>query len=601
MTTVEATTDSAGGYPDRVFFGDTHLHTSNSMDVYLFDTPSATLDTAYRFAKGEPVTSPTTGTTWQLKTPLDFLVVADHSEMVGSIRRLYEGDPEIAETKTGKAFLGASPNTTGKELLYVYQQIALIGSGLEDESPLGITMGQLFSDLHADGKIQTAWDENIKAADMYNEPGTFTTLIGWEWSSQPAGGANLHRVIFMPQGADVASRFLPFSALDSQDPEDLWAWLDQTSAASSADFVAMPHNPNLSLGLMFPLETLSGEPVDAAYAQARMRWEPVVEMTQIKGDSETHPLLSPTDEFADYETYQFVMTPIAGTPDPKAGDYMRTGLMRGLELENEIGVNPYKTGMIGATDSHTGISAIDEDAFAGKGQKDSRPELRSNPTGIGASRGWDMGAAGFAGVWATENTRQAIFDAFKRKEVYATTGPRITVRFFGGFGLSQADASAADIAGPGYKKGVPMGRDLNRGDGAPSFLVAAMKDPNEANLDRVQIVKGWLKADGSTEERIYDVALSDGRTDGSVPVGNTVDLKTGQYSNDIGAAQLSAVWEDPDFDASQPSFYYARVLQIPTPRYSLPNAIELGIDLEETGRPATIQERAYTSPIWYSP
>jgi len=590
---------SSSEYPTRVFWGDTHLHTSNSFDVYLFNTPASTPDTAYRFAKGLPVVSPTTGTRWQLETPLDFLVVADHAEMVGSIPRLYAGDPEIADTDAGRAFLAISPQQTEEELQAVYEQIVLLGSGLEDEAEVDLTAAQLMADMHSGEKRRTTWDSNIEAAERHNDPGNFTALIGWEWSAQPRGG-NLHRVVFMSQGADVARQFLPYSSLESQDPRDLWEWLEKTSAATGAEFVAIPHNPNISIGLFFPTETLTGEPINAEYASNRMRWEPVVEVTQIKGDSEAHPLLSPTDEFADFETYNFVLTPDGRTPDPTEGDYARSGLKRGLAIGAEVGENPFKFGMIGSTDAHTGMSAVEEWNFAGKGQHDATPEQRPHPTGLGSSLGWDMGAAGYAGVWATENTRQALVDAFKRKEVYATTGPRMTVRFFGGYEFDGTDVAGGLVAA-GYARGVPMGGDLMTADGAPGFLVSALKDPNEANLDRIQIVKGWLNEDGTTEERVYDVALSDGRTNGSVPVGNTVNLETGEYTNDIGDPELAVFWQDPDFDASQPAFYYARILQIPTPRYSLLDSIALGIDVRETGRPATIQERAYTSPIWYTP
>ncbi len=587
-------------YPKQVYWGDTHLHTSNSFDVYLFGTPTSTPDTAYRFAKGEEVTSPTTGRKWQLQTPLDFLVVSDHAEALGSIPRLFDRDPVIADTPTGRAFLEISPDQTDEQLQKVYDQMVLLGSGLADQAEVDITPEQMVGDLHAGEKRRATWDSVIDAAERHNDPGRFTTFIGWEWSAQPEGG-NLHRVVFLPQGREVASQFLPYSALESTDPRDLWAWLDETSQRTGAEFVAIPHNPNISIGLFFPTETLSGEPIDAAYARTRMRWEPAVEVTQIKGDSEAHPLLSPTDEFADFETYPFVLTPDGRTPDPTEGDYARSGLKRGLALQADIGVNPYKFGMIGSTDSHTGMSAVEEDNFAGKGQHDATPEQRPHPTGLGSSKGWDMGAAGYAAVWATENTRRALVDAFKRKEVYASTGPRITVRFFGGYDFTEGDVTPADVARTGYAKGVPMGGDLTRSDQAPRFLVTAMKDPNQAHLDRIQIVKGWLEADGSTGERIYDVALSDGRSDGDVPVGNTVDLETGAYTNDIGDPELRAYWQDPDFDPSQPAFYYARVLQIPTPRYSLLDAIKLGIDVGETNRPATIQERAYTSPIWYTP
>ena len=585
--------------PERVYWGDTHLHTGNSFDVYLFGTPTSTPETAYRFARGESVESPTTGEQWQLSRPLDFLVVADHAEMLGTIAQTFAGEPGIADTKAGEAFRALAPDQSEEGLQQVYDEINYLGAGQPDLVSIDLTVEELVADLHGE-KRRSAWERYLETAERFNDPGTFTALIGWEWSSTPQGG-NLHRVVFMPQDASVGRQFLPYSSLESQDPEDLWAWLDETSARTGAEFVAIPHNPNISIGQFFPTETFSGEPLDREYAETRMRWEPAVEVTQIKGDSETHPLLSPTDEFADFETYSFALTPEGSTPDPTEADYARSGLRRGLAMEAELGVNPFKFGMIGSTDSHTGMPAVEEDNFAGKGQHDATPEQRPHPTGIGSSLGWDMGAAGFAAVWATANTRQAIADAFARKEVYASTGPRITLRFFGGFDFTEEDAEAGGMAEAGYARGVPMGGDLAASETAPTFLVAAMKDPDYGNLDRIQIVKGWLNADGSTGEQVYDVALSDGRTDGSQLVGNTVDLATGEYTNDIGATELTAFWQDPDFDPEQSAFYYARVLQIPTPRYSLYDAIELGIDPTETGRPATIQERVYSSPIWYDP
>jgi hypothetical protein len=593
------------GEETRLYWGDTHLHTSYSFDVYLFGTFAATPDTAYRFARGLPVVSPTTSTRWQLSRPLDFLVVADHAEVLGAMPRLFAGDPEFAGTDTGKLLLRLGGAKSGQELQAVYDLLASVGSGVPNEH--GASPKQAYVDLHGGDKRRSTWNEIIDAAERYNEPGVFTALIGWEWSSQP-GGANIHRVVFTPQGGEVARQFLPFSALESQDPEDLWRWLGEVSSRTGADFLAIPHNANLSDGRMFPLARSNGQPVDADYARTRMKWEPVLEVTQIKGDSETHPMLSPTDEFADYETYNFVMTVERKTPDPTNADYARGGLKRGLELGARLGANPYKFGLIGSSDSHTGMSAVEETGFAGKSYHDAFPATRGDPSGLGAAKGWDMGAAGFVAAWAVENTRRGIYDAFKRKEVYASTGPRITLRFFGGFDFDDGDLKSSDLAAQGYRKGVPMGGDLrlaSRGK-APSFLVAAMKDPFAANLDRVQIVKGWLDADGKTHERVYDVAVSDGRrieADGrcATPVGNTVDLATGRYSNDIGAAVLSAVWRDPDFDLSQRAFYYARVMEIPTARYSLLDSIALARPWEDTGRPATIQERVYGSPIWYTP
>ncbi|WMI69045.1 DUF3604 domain-containing protein [Mangrovimonas sp. YM274] len=582
----------------NVYWGDTHNHTGNSFDVFLFGTPNSTPEIAYRFAKGEKVTSPTTGKPWKLSKPLDFLVVADHAELLGSIALMYENTPGISDTKTGKAFLGIAPNKSEENMQKIYDILNYAAFDQPNDANLGAK--DLVNDIGGN-KVKEAWTRYVETAEKYNNPGKFTTLIGWEWSSNNSG-ANLHRVVFMPQGGDVAKQFIPYSALDSDNPEDLWAWLETTSQKTGAEFIAIPHNPNISLGLMFPETRLNGKPIDKAYADARMKWERSVEITQIKGDSETHPALSPNDEFADFETYDFALTPDGTRPAPTKADYVRSGLMTGLELEKKIGANPYKIGFVGSSDSHTGMSAIEETNFAGKGQHDSEPKKRAHPTGIGSSKGWDMGAAGWVGVWAESNTRQSIVDAFQRKEVYATTGPRITLRVFGGYNFAENDLNA-DMVKTGYDKGVPMGGDLNKtaNGAAPGFLISALKDPDGANLDRIQVVKGWLKADGTAEEKIYDVALSDGRTDGKQKVGNTVDLKTGKYTNSIGATELKVFWKDPDFNPSQSAFYYVRVLEIPTPRYSLYDAIELGIDVKETNHPATIQERIYSSPIWYNP
>ncbi|MEJ2257215.1 MAG: DUF3604 domain-containing protein [Woeseiaceae bacterium] len=601
---VSETASSAATYPTRVFFGDTHNHTGNSFDVYLFGTPNSTPDTAYRFAKGEKVANPTNGEDWQLTTPLDFLVVADHAEMIGTMPRLFEeNDPDLAETKSGKAMLELGGSKDEEALQAVYDAINYAASNQPNE--LGITAEEMLNDLHGGTKRSTAWERQIDDAERHNDPGTFTTLIGWEWTST-TGGSNLHRVIFQAEGGAVAKQYLPYSTLESDDAEDLWRWLDETSARTGATFTAIPHGSNISMGRMFPDVRANGEALDTAYANKRMQWEKVVEATQIKGDSETHPALSPNDEFAGYEVYDFALTPDGTRPDPTEADYVRSALLNGLEYGQSLGVNPYKFGMIGSTDSHTGIAAVEETAFAGKGQHDNVPEKRAHPTGLGSSKGWDMGAAGYAGVWATENTREALVDAFLRKEVYSTTGPRIVLRFFGGADFSAEDA-AGDIAAAGYARGVPMGGDLELPDGAaPSFLVAVMKDPKGANIDRIQIIKGWVGDSGEAQERIYDVAVSGDRTinaqgRATEAVGNTVDLATGKYTNSIGAPQLTAAWTDPDFDPDQPAFYYVRSLEIPTPRYSLLDAIELGIDVEETGHDATIQERVYSSPIWYTP
>lgn len=579
-----------------VYWGDTHNHTGNSFDVFLFGTPNSTPEIAYRFAKGEEVESPTTGKPWKLTKPLDFLVVADHAELLGSIPLMYSNTPGISDTKTGKTFLEIAPDKNDEAgLQKIYDILNYAAFDQPNEANLGAKdLGQDFGGA----KVTEAWTRYIETAEKYNDPGKFTTLIGWEWTSNNRG-ANLHRVVFMPQGGDVAKQFIPYSSLESDDPEDLWTWLEATSQQTGAEFVAIPHNPNISLGLMFAETRLNGEPIDKDYAEKRMKWERSVEITQIKGDSETHPVLSPNDEFANFETYDFALTPDGARPAPTKADYVRSGLKRGLELEKKIGTNPYKVGFVGSTDSHTGLSAVEETNFAGKGQHDATPEKRPHPTGIGSSKGWDMGAAGWVGVWAESNTRQSLVDAFQRKEVYATTGPRITLRVFGGYNFSEVDLTG-EMVKNGYEKGVPMGGDLANSQKAPGFLISAIKDPDGANLDRVQVIKGWVKADGTSEEKVYDVALSDDRTDGKVKVGNTVDLETGKYTNTIGDPELKVFWTDPDFNSDQNAFYYVRVLEIPTPRYSLLDAIYLGIDVKETGHPATIQERVYSSPIWYN-
>jgi len=463
-----------------------------------------------------------------------------------------------------------------------------------------------------DGIVASAWRESTRIADAYNKPGEFSAIIGWEWTSVP-GGANLHRVIFTDGDARSASTYLPYSRDSSPYPEDLWQWLDQTSAATGDRFVAIPHNSNISKGFMFPLETLRGEPFTPAYLQQRRRWEPVVEATQTKGDSETYPTLSPDDAFADFERYTFY---IQSSPAPyraSEGDFIRSALRRGLVIARDTGVNPYQFGLIGSTDSHTGLSSPEEDNFQGEQPMDSVPQSKARNIGDdGSATGWDMSASGRAAVWATDNTREAILDAFQRREVYATTGPRIAVRFDAHWrpasALSAPAAQAnAPSAVPDAQGTVPMGSQLPLPappQYAPTFTVSAMKDPRGANLDRIQIIKGWLDARGASHERIFDVAWSGGRTleaPGSLaPVGNTVDVATARYENSIGAPTLEATWQDPDFDPAQSAFYYARVLEIPTPRHSLYDAVALGGDVQ-TPQPASLQERAYTSPIWYQP
>lgn len=606
------------GSPTNVYFGDTHLHTSYSPDAFLMGNQSADPDTAYRYAKGLPVVHPYHKARIQIGTPLDFLVVSDHGEFMGVIPNILKGNPIVANTPTGKRY--KKMFAEGKALEVFGELIAQVNKVV----PIN-------PDLGNEEISRTVWGEIMSAADRHNEPGKFTAFMGWEWSSTP-GGANLHRVVVMREGKEKGKKFIPYTSLDSDKPEDLWKWLSETSTNTGANFLAIPHNSNISQGLMFPLQDSYGKLISKEYAQTRMKHEPIVEMTQIKGDSETHPNLSPTDEFADYETYDHLITTEGAEARDlfggaflgqlskkdrdlvmknmkhvaKAGDYARSALKRGLAIEGRIGMNPYKFGMIGSTDSHTSMASAEEDRFHGKMAIDSTPETKLKDI-LPGTPGWDMGAAGLVAIYADKNSRGSLFDGMKRKEVYATTGPRIAVRFFGGWEFTESDVSASDMVNIGYKKGVPMGGDLSKAPSgkAPTFMIAAMKGPVDANLDRIQVVKGWLNKKGVPQEQVYNVALADGRkvkSDGKAkPVGNTVDLKTGNYTNSIGDPLIATTWTDPKFDANVRAFYYVRVLQIPTPRHTLFDTIALGVDPKESGNPATIQERAYTSPIWYTP
>ncbi len=580
-----------------LLWGDTHLHSSYSFDAFLFQNRSIDPDTAYRYAKGYPVVHPYHKARVQIETPLDFLVVSDHAELTAIPMRLFNGDKDLLNTDFGRHAAELIKQGRGPEVFGELVVAANSGnSSVTDQ-------------LMSESIRQTPWDDIVAAADRHNSEGKFTALVGWEWSSLP-DAANLHRVVIMDEGQEAASQFLPFSSTESDKPEDLWAWLEKTSALTGAEFVAIPHNMNISKGKMFPLEDSFGKPLTEEYARLRSKWESVAEVTQIKGDSETHPLLSPEDEFANFESYRFLIDlrpDTDHTATVTAGDYARAALLRGLKLGAELGTNPYQFGMIGATDSHTGLASAEEDNFHGKMALDSTPENKPQPRiGSRGASGWDMSASGLAAVWASENSREAIVAAFKRKEVYATSGPRIQLRFFAGWNFKASDAREAGLAKRGYARGVPMGSVLpsSSRSKAPSFLIEAARDPKGANLDRLQIVKGWLDDQGKTHERVYNVAASDGRkiaADGSLAaVGNTVDLSTAHYTNDIGATRIASHWTDPDFNPEQSAFYYARVLQIPTPRHSLYDAIALQQE-HPKDKAATIQERAYSSPVWYMP
>jgi len=591
----------------QVLFGDTHLHTSYSMDSYLVGNASADPDTAYRWAKGLPVIHPYHRARVQIKTPLDFLVVADHAELMGVVRAIHTDQAELSD-------MGwfASIKRWGIIQLLEYvidggDAAAFFGGLLPEgqqnpggdpvQDPNNTDIFGWFGDTTA--METTAWSEIVDAAERHNDPGTFTSIIGWEWSSVPTG-VNLHRIVITPDGADKAKQYLPYGSDQSQYPEDLWQWLGDTEVATGSRFISIPHNSNLSKGYMFADTTLKGQAITAEYAKIRVAREPVVEIAQMKGDSETHPQLSPNDPFADFETYDKYLSKSTGAYQPETGDFIRSALKQGLALEQKVGVNPFKFGVIASTDSHTGLSSAEEANFLGKTATDSIPENKRPENG----NYWIMAAQGLAAVWAPENNREAIFAAFKRKEVYATSGPRLKVRVFGGWGFSQDDVNSKQFAKIGYAKGVPMGGDLSRSEQAPQLLIRAVKDPLDANIDRVQVIKGWLDQQGQQHERVYNVAWAgdrqldeNGKLD-ALPT--TIDPQTLIYSDEQGAAELATLWTDPDFNADQKAFYYLRVLQIETPRHSSYDAMAL--QQEPTAiRPASIQERAYTSPIWYTP
>jgi len=583
-------------YPTQVFWGDTHLHTAISVDAGTMCRLGQ--EDAFRFARGEEVTA-TGGLRARLSRPLDWVVVSDHAEMYGLMPQLLKGDPEILATEKGRRWYdmltGGDPDTTFKAAMEIVHSLQ------QKEAP-----------IKSDRAVRNAWREYTALADRYNEPGRFSAIIGYEWTA--IGGYNLHRNVLFRGDASVANRTVPFSQFDSQNPEDLWRALDRFQKETGAEVLAIPHNGNLSNGRMFTVKTFDGQPLTRELAETRARLEPLVEVTQIKGDSEAHPFLSPDDEFADYETWD--RSNLDGTElktkDMLRWEYAREALKTGLMLEKQLGVNPYKFGMVGSTDSHTALSAVEEDNFFGKHSGVEPGPHRWEHVVIQAPdpkltvMGWQQAASGYAGVWARENTREAIFDAMKRKEVYATTGPRMIVRFFGGWEFAKTDALSRLPGAIGYAKGVPMGSDLRTAPAgkSPTFLVAAMKDPMSGNLDRIQIIKGWMEASGGLREKVYDVVWGGERKPGAngklPPVGNTVDVKNATWTNTIGSPELIAVWTDPDFDPGESAFYYARVIEIPTPRWTAYEAKRYGITMPPEV-PMVTQERAYTSPIWYAP
>ncbi|WP_084421534.1 DUF3604 domain-containing protein [Henriciella litoralis] len=583
-------------YPEQVFWGDTHLHTNFSLDADLGGALRVTADQSYAHARGEEVTTSSRQST-KLSRPLDFVVVADHAEYMGLWRRFRANDPLLNQSEVAQGWQKTLNEKPAERMNLTTSLLHQMMSGQAE-----------FRDPEFENSV---WQKVVANAEKYNEPGVFTAFAGYEWTSMP-GGDNLHRVVIFKDDAETVSKTIPFSSFDSQDPEDLWKFFETYEAETGGEVLAIPHNGNVSNGLMFAPQTMDGDDLDKAYAETRARWEPLFEVTQIKGDSETHPLLSPEDPFADFETWDLANLELTAAKQDwmLQYEYARSALLAGLAYDKSLGANPFKFGMIGSTDSHTGMSAVEENNFWGKSFFTEPSRFRTKGEFFRqddlVKYIWELSAAGYAGIWAQENTRESLFDAMMRRETYASTGPRMTVRFFGGWDFDPADADRSNLAEIGYTRGVPMGGDLtaNPEGGAPRFLIRAVKDPEGANLDRVQVVKGWLDGSGSTHEKIYDVALSDGRTaePGSpvAPVGNTVDLETATYLNSIGDPELSTVWTDPDFDPDQRAFYYLRVLEIPTPRWTAYDAAFYGIELPE-GVPTTLQERAYTSPIWYTP
>jgi Protein of unknown function (DUF3604) len=596
VTKTEYSPYAGRNFPTRVLWGDTHLHTAVSVDAGTMCRIGQ--EDAFRFARGEEI-STTWGLRARLSRPLDFLVIADHAEMYGLMPQLLSGDPEVLSTENGKKWYDALKSGDKDRIFATAMEIVASLSG--DVPP-----------IKSDKAVKSAWQAYTALADKYNEPGRFTALIGYEWTA--IGGNNLHRNVIFRGNASVANRTVPFSQFDSKNPEKLWEHLAAFERETGAEVLAIPHNGNLSNGRMFTVETFDGNPLTKEIAELRARYEPLVEVVQIKGFGEAHPALSPNDEFAGYEIWD--RSNLNGTELKKLEmlrwEYAREALKTGLMLEQKLGVNPFKFGMVGGTDAHTALTAVEEDNFFGK-HSGVEPEphrwehvVIQAPDPKFTIMGWQQAAGGYAAVWATENTREAIFDAMKRKETYATTGPRMTVRFFGGWDFKPEDTDTRLPADAGYAKGVPMGGDLRRAAGGkkPNFLVAAMKDPYSGNLDRIQIVKGWLDKAGKGQEKVYDVVWSGDRKVGAngklPPVGNTVDVAKASWKNTIGAPELIGTWTDPDFDPALPAFYYARVIEIPTPRWTAYEAKRFGIKMTKDV-PMTTQERAYTSPIWYTP
>ena len=593
-------------FPERPLWGDSHLHTSLSMDAGGFGNRVGLRD-AYRLARGEEITA-SSGQPVRLARPLDWLAITDHSDGMGFIIDTLAAVPLVTKYEQGARW-SKGFNAGGQEA--VDTTLDLIGTFSQ-----GKVDPEMFANYSPGSRrYATIWEDVIQAAEEFNDPGRFTTFIGFEWTSLVKGG-NMHRNVIFRDGADRARQVVPYTTqapIGSTDPLDLYKYLEDYEARTNGAAMAFSHNGNLSNGIMFPVDAqYTGRKLDKNYVEQRAKWERMYEITQIKGDGEAHPFLSPDDEFADYGTWDVGNLDLsqAKTKDMLQYEYAREALKNGLAIEKKLGTNPYKFGVGGATDSHTSLPTAEEDNFFGKhtGYEPS-PGRLTHPfmkNENGELFAWQMVASGYTAVWARENTRTSLFDAMDRKEIYATTGPRMVVRFFGGWDYTEQDLNSRQPAFAGYSKGVPMGGDLlNAPEGkAPTFMVYALRDPIGANLDRLQIVKGWLDAQGKTHEKVYDVAWSGDRKPdgkGKLPaVGNTVDVKNANWTNTIGAAELATVWADPDFDPKQRAFYYTRVIEIPTPPWYLYDAFRLGTKIPKDA-PTSQQERGYTTPIWYTP
>ncbi len=592
----EGGTKAAGAaqaaWPERAYFGDTHVHSGWSTDAGMAGA-TLTPEDAFRFARGEAVKS-STGQTAKLRRPLDWIVLTDHSDGMGVFPEIVAANPAMVSDPIVK---GWSDALRSGDPARVHAAVLDIIDRQSNGTLPAVVMDPKW--------MVSAWQKTVEITDKYNEPGRFTAMIGFEWTPNVEGGNNLHRNVIYRDGADKAGQTLPLTTFQTVDPEGLWTWLAGYEAKTGGRVLATPHNGNLSNGRMFEETRFDGSPMTRAYAEARQKWEPVFELTQIKGQSESHPSLSPNDEFAGWDLWdRGNLNGVPKKPGMLRTEYWREALKAGLKLEAQLGANPFKYGAQAATDTHTGLATGDEDNFWGKLVSHQPGPGRMSAPSIAKVKGWEEAAAGYTGVWATANTREAIFDAMQRRETFATTGPRMSVRFFGGYYFASSDLG--DLVKAGYTKGVPMGADLKPAPAgkAPTFLVAAMKDPDGANLDRVQIVKGWVDAAGRTHERIFDVKWSGARRPDAggklPPVGNTVDLTTATYANSIGAAELVGLWTDPSFDAGQRAVYYVRVLEIPTPRWTAHDQVKFKVKAPK-GATLIHQERAFTSPIWYSP